>query len=90
MPKHPVTSKGQITLGKDVMGHLGIEPGDKVSIDLLPDGTATLTGVRAGAGVERFFGMLYDPDQPPLSLEEIDQAIADGWAGIRTKGKSRA
>jgi hypothetical protein len=70
--------------------HLGIEPGDKVSIDLLPGGTATLTGVKANSGVERFFGMLHDPDQPPLSLEEIDQAIVDGWAGIRRKGKSRA
>ena len=90
MPKHPVTSKGQITLGKNVMRHLGIEPGDKESIDLLPDGTATLTGVKAGTGLERVFGMLYDPDQPTLSIEEINEITADAWAGIRTKRKPTA
>jgi antitoxin PrlF len=90
MPNHPVTSKGQITLGKNVMRHLGIEPGDNVSIDLLPDGTATLAGVRTGTGVERFFGMLYDPDQPTLSIEEINEITADAWAGIRARRKPTA
>jgi bifunctional DNA-binding transcriptional regulator/antitoxin component of YhaV-PrlF toxin-antitoxin module len=90
MTKLAVTSKGQIKLGKEVLRHLGIEAGDKVSIDLLPGGTVTLTGVKANTGVEKLFGILHDPDQPPLSLEEIEQTIADGWAGIRRSGKPRA
>ena len=90
MAKHTGTPQGHIKLGKEVLRHLGIEAGDRVSIDLLPDGTAMLTGVKVGAGVEKFFGILHDPDQAPLSLEEIEQAIADGWAGIRRKSKSRA
>ena len=35
-----VTAKGQITLRKEVLRHLGATPGQKVEIDLLPNGRA--------------------------------------------------
>ena len=34
-----VTAKGQITLRKEVLNHLGVRPGDKLDIDLLTDAT---------------------------------------------------
>ena len=33
-----VTAKGQITLRKEVLEHLGVRPGDKVDADLLKNG----------------------------------------------------
>jgi len=33
-----VTAKGQVTLRKDLLRHLGIEPGEQVAIEKLPDG----------------------------------------------------
>lgn len=33
-----VTAKGQITLRREVLAHLGVRPGDKVDVDLLKDG----------------------------------------------------
>ena len=33
-----VTAKGQITLRKEVLKHLGVQPGDKLNVDLLKDG----------------------------------------------------
>ncbi|MBC7636782.1 MAG: AbrB/MazE/SpoVT family DNA-binding domain-containing protein, partial [Acetobacteraceae bacterium] len=33
-----ITAKGQVTLRKDVLAHLGLRPGDKLVIDKLPDG----------------------------------------------------
>jgi bifunctional DNA-binding transcriptional regulator/antitoxin component of YhaV-PrlF toxin-antitoxin module len=33
-----VTSKGQVTLKRDVLRHLGVKPGEKIEVDLLPDG----------------------------------------------------
>jgi len=27
-----VTAKGQVTLGRDVVGHLGVEPGDEIDV----------------------------------------------------------
>ena len=33
-----VTAKGQVTLRKDVLEHLGVHPGEKITVDKLPDG----------------------------------------------------
>jgi AbrB family looped-hinge helix DNA binding protein len=33
-----VTAKGQVTLRKDVLAHLGIHPGDKITVEKLPGG----------------------------------------------------
>jgi AbrB family looped-hinge helix DNA binding protein len=78
-----VTSKGQVTLRKEVLRHLGIKPGDKIKVSLASDGKATLEAMKPSGGLERFFGSLYDPAGPSLSLEEINQIIADSWAGKR-------
>jgi antitoxin PrlF len=32
-----VTSKGQVTLRKDMLRHLGVAPGQKIDIEMLPD-----------------------------------------------------
>jgi len=31
-----VTSKGQVTLSKEMMAHLGIQPGERVDVEVLP------------------------------------------------------
>ena len=33
-----VTAKGQVTLRKDLLKHLGVHPGEKITVDKLPDG----------------------------------------------------
>lgn len=33
-----VTAKGQVTLRKDILKHLGVHPGEKITLDKLPDG----------------------------------------------------
>lgn len=78
-----VTTKGQITLKKDVLRHLGIEPGQKVRADLTHDGEVRLRPMPKNGGLDAFIGSLYDPDGPKLTIEEINEAIADGWAGKR-------
>lgn len=78
-----VTSKGQVTLRKEVLKHLGVKPGDKIDIDLLPNGTAVARSAapkRTGS-IEDFFGMLGPWDGPPVSIEEMNEIIAKGWAG---------
>jgi antitoxin PrlF len=77
-----VTAKGQITLRKAVLRHLGVGPGQKVEIDLLPNGRAAIRANREGS-IEDFFGSLERPGTRALTIEEIDEIIADGWAGIR-------
>ncbi len=33
-----VNAKGQVTLRKDLLKHLGVRPGDKIAVDKLPAG----------------------------------------------------
>lgn len=39
-----VTARGQVTFRKDVLQHLGIRPGDKIELNLLPDGRGRAQG----------------------------------------------
>lgn len=75
-----VTAKGQITLRKEVLAHLGVRPGDKLDVDLLADGRMQLRPKR-GKPVTGVFGMLAGPGTPRLSVEEMNEAAAAGWAG---------
>lgn len=76
-----VTARGQVTFRKDVLQHLGIKPGDKIELDLLPDGRGVLKAARPTGAIDDFFGMLKGKTKKVATLEEIDQAIAQGWVG---------
>jgi bifunctional DNA-binding transcriptional regulator/antitoxin component of YhaV-PrlF toxin-antitoxin module len=78
-----VTAKGQVTLRKAVLRHLGVVPGEKVAVDLLPGGRAELRAAKSPASIEDFIGCLGRPGTGPLSTEEIAEIAAEGWAGRR-------
>jgi len=78
-----VTAKGQITLKKELLQHLGVHPGDKVSFDKLPGGEVRFRAARPTGKIEDFFDSLKREGQRPISIEEMNEAIAAGWAGER-------
>ena len=78
-----VTAKGQVTLRKELLRHLGVAPGDKVAFDLLPDGRAELRAVKPEGAIRTFIGSLQRPGTKALSIDEISEAAAQGWAGRR-------
>ena len=75
-----ITSKGQITLRKEVLEHLGVGPGETVEIELQPQGRLSIKPSRKGR-IADLFGIAHDPNRTPLSIEEMNEIIADGWAG---------
>lgn len=76
-----VTSRGQVTFRKDVMKHLGVEPGGKIRIDLLPDGRAALTADKPSGSWHDLSGILKDKTNGArLSIDELNEAIADAGA----------
>ena len=77
-----VTAKGQITLRKEVLRHLGVEPGDKLDVALLTDRRMQLRP-RRGTSPAAVFGMLARPGGAQVSVEEMNEAAASGWAGER-------
>ncbi len=76
-----VTAKGQVTFRKDVLQHLGIKPGEKIELDLLPDGRGMLKAARPGGAIKGFVGLLAGKTTKVATLEEINRATAQGWAG---------
>jgi len=81
-----VTARGQVTFRKKVLQHLGIKPGEKIALDLLPDGRGMIRAARRSGKIEDFFGVLAGKTKKVATIEEINQAAADGWAGLVKMG----
>jgi bifunctional DNA-binding transcriptional regulator/antitoxin component of YhaV-PrlF toxin-antitoxin module len=76
-----VTAKGQVTFRKDVLQHLGIRPGDKIELDLLPDGRGLLKAARPAGTIDGFVGLLAGRTKKNATIEEINEAVVQAWAG---------
>ena len=76
-----VTARGQVTFRKDVLQHLGIRPGEKIELDLLPDGRGILKAARPTGTIAGFVGLLAGRTSRVASIEEISEATAQAWAG---------
>jgi len=68
-----LSSKGQATIPKAVRDRLQIKSGDRFKFFFHPDGVIILPRISTA----RLKGMIPKPAQP-VSLEEIDRAIAEG------------
>lgn len=73
-----ITAKGQVTLKREVLAHLGLEAGSKVEVDLLPGGRV---GIAATHPNERtswgdFWASLPEYTGPLVSPESEEDAIA--------------
>jgi bifunctional DNA-binding transcriptional regulator/antitoxin component of YhaV-PrlF toxin-antitoxin module len=77
------TTRGQVTLRKEIFQHVGIKPGEKLEIDLLPGGEIRGRAVRKTGKIEDVFGMLAGKSDVKLTLEEIKEATERAWAGER-------
>jgi AbrB family looped-hinge helix DNA binding protein len=78
-----VTAKGQVTLRKDVLEHLGVQPGDKIAVEKLPSGRIEVRAAPNTGRISDVFGMLKRKGGPRLSIEQMNDVIADAWAGKR-------
>lgn len=78
MPSLTVTAKGQITLRRELLQHLGIAPGQQLEVAKLANGTLSLQA-KPAQGLEAFAGCLPPPAQA-MSVEEMNALIAENWA----------
>jgi antitoxin PrlF len=74
MHKSKVTAKGQTTLPRDVRSALGLEAGDTVRY-IVEHGRVEMLKARH---VSELAGMLHRPGRKPVSLDEMNEAIALG------------
>ncbi len=75
-----VTAKGQVTLRKDLLEHLGVHPGEKITVDKLPDGRIEVKAARPTGKISDVFNFLKKKKGPSLSIEEINKIAVRGWA----------
>lgn len=78
-----VTAKGQVTLRKDILKHLGVAPGDKLVVDKLPDGRIVARATSPAGRISDVFDMLKRKGGASLSIEQINEISRRGWAGKR-------
>jgi AbrB family looped-hinge helix DNA binding protein len=76
MPVATLTSKGQTTIPKEIRDLLGLAPGDKLDFVVESDGRVVLRP--ATLDVRELRGMLRKKGRKPVSLEQMDRAIAEG------------
>ncbi|MGC1953667.1 MAG: AbrB/MazE/SpoVT family DNA-binding domain-containing protein [Gammaproteobacteria bacterium] len=81
MTKLTITAKGQVTLRKDLLHHLGVGPGQKIEIYELPGGRIEVRAARPAGTIDDFIGLLAGKTNKVATIEEMNEAAARGWAG---------
>ncbi len=74
MPVATLTSKGQVTIPKIVRDALRLQAGVKLEFILSSNGEVLIRPVTKK--VDDVYGMLHRPGRKPVSVEEMDSAIA--------------
>jgi bifunctional DNA-binding transcriptional regulator/antitoxin component of YhaV-PrlF toxin-antitoxin module len=79
-----VTAKGHVMFSKDLLEHLGVRPGEKIAVDKLPDGRIELKAAKPAERISDVFGSLRTKKKGrSLSIDDMNNIIARGWAGKR-------
>jgi AbrB family looped-hinge helix DNA binding protein len=78
-----ITAKGQVTLRKDLLAHLGVQPGEQVTVDKLPDGRIEVKAARPAGKISDVFNLLRNEKRRSLTIEEMNKIAARSWAGKR-------
>ena len=81
MASQAVTSKGQITLKRELLHHLGVQPGERIDFEKLPGGELRLRATERHASIDQFIGRHKGKVQKPLTIEEMNRIASAGWAG---------
>ena len=81
-----VTTRGQVTFRKKVLEHLGIKAGEKIELDLLPDGRGIIRAAKPTGKIQDFFGVLAGKTKKVATIEEMNEAAARGWSGLDQAG----
>jgi bifunctional DNA-binding transcriptional regulator/antitoxin component of YhaV-PrlF toxin-antitoxin module len=81
-----VIRKGQVTLRKELLAHLGIQPGQRIDVEVLPGGRLKLHAEQATGTIGGLFGLLADRSSHRASLDELNRAAVAGWADLPGAG----
>ena len=75
-----ITTKGQITLKRDLLKHRGGGPGEKIEADKLPDGRIVVRAAAPNGTISDFIGCLSQKKGPKLTVDEMNAIATQEWA----------
>ncbi len=81
MPTLNVTANGQVTLRRELLRLLGVQPGQQIEVSLLPGGRIQMCVIQPSDSIDSFIGCVAGKSAKVATLEEIQAAAASGWAG---------
>ena len=70
-----ITTKGQVTIPKNIRESLHLHTGDKIEIFLNDQGEAIIRPI--SKKVDDMFGILNNPKQKAVSIEDMNEGIKD-------------
>ena len=75
MPAATLTTKGQVTIPKEVRDHLGVDTGDRLSFVIQDDGTVVVRPITRP--VRELGGLLHRPGRRAVTVAEMHEGIAE-------------
>ncbi|RJF80598.1 AbrB/MazE/SpoVT family DNA-binding domain-containing protein [Oleomonas cavernae] len=84
-----ITAKGRITLPADILEHLGIQAGEKITLEKLPGGRIEVRAARPATSISAVFGLLRRDGGPTLSIEEMNEIAKRGPASEQSMASSK-
>jgi hypothetical protein len=81
MTSQAVTAKGQVTLKRDLLHHMGVKAGERIEFHKSPGGELRVRAARPTGRIDAFLGLLAGKTKKVATIEEINDAAASGWAG---------
>ncbi|PIT68465.1 AbrB/MazE/SpoVT family DNA-binding domain-containing protein [Bartonella tribocorum] len=80
MPSLTVTAKGQVTLKRDLLQHLGVKPGERINFEKLPGGELRIKAAQPTSTIDSFIGRFAGKVKKTLTVEEMNEIAVSGWA----------
>jgi AbrB family looped-hinge helix DNA binding protein len=81
MPITTLTSKGRITLPKQLREQLRLQTGSRIEFVIEPSGRVVLKPLNAD--FRSLKGIVRSRRRRPVSVEEMNESIAKGYSGMR-------
>jgi AbrB family looped-hinge helix DNA binding protein len=79
MPTGTLTSKGQITIPREVRERLHLKTGSRVDFIVEPSGQVVLKPL--SRNVRSIRGIVRSRHKRPVSIKEMNEAVAQGYSG---------
>jgi bifunctional DNA-binding transcriptional regulator/antitoxin component of YhaV-PrlF toxin-antitoxin module len=78
-----ITAKGQVTLKRELLQHLGVGPGEQIAIDMLPNSRIVVRASTQDKDIGDFIRCLAQKGGTKLTIAQMNEIASRGWAAAK-------